>query len=53
MITITAEERNRIDKEGVLELIRINEERLKIWSLNKYEKEKIKAEIVWLKSLID
>ena len=49
---LTEEDLKNIDKNGVKELIKINEERLKVWSIPNYEKKQIEEEIRQLKKLL-
>lgn len=49
---LTEADLQRIDKDGVKELIKINEERLKVWSIPNYEKKQIEEEIRQLKELL-
>ena len=49
---LTKEDLQRIDKDGVKELIKANEERLKIWSISNYEKKQIEEENRQLKELL-
>lgn len=49
---LTEADLKQIDKDGVRYLIKVNEERLKVWSISKYEKQQIKEEIKQLKELL-
>lgn len=52
MLKLTAEDMKRIDKNAVKELIKHNEERLKVWSIPEYEKQEIRADIETLRNLL-
>ena len=49
---LTEKDLKRVDKEAVKKMIANEENRLKIWSIPKHEKEKIKKEIQQLKELL-
>lgn len=49
---LTEEDLQKIDKNGVKELIKSNEELLKTWSIPNYEKRQIEEEIRQLKKLL-
>ena len=49
---LTEKDLERIDKEGVKSLIAIEEKRLQVWSIPKYEKQEIKDKIKQLKELL-
>ena len=49
---LTKKDLEEINEDGVKELIKINEERLQIWSIPDYEKKQIEEEIKELKELL-
>ena len=50
---LTEADLQSLDKNGIKELIKINEERLKVWSIPNYEKKQIEEEIKQLKELLN
>jgi hypothetical protein len=52
MLNLSEEDRKRIDKEAVKQLIKNNEKQLKVWSLSSHMRKKIEDEIKELETLL-